>query len=256
MSGALRTQFIPTRAGEIAFARSGEGPPLVLLHGNGHSWREFASVIPILARSFDVIAWDMPGHGGSADIAPAAAIEDYAAVLGDVIGGLELKRPALVGSSVGSMIAAAYGAGRSDLWGIVLGEAQFRTRAWWMKAWPLVEVMFGQPVQTLDQVQPRFVRPVDADLLEHWNRERSRAGAAQMIGVMAAIADFDLSAALTKLAAPTLLLFGEAGPTVEMAADMTAVTPAGQLKIVKNAGHFVAIDQPEAYATAVCEFLS
>lgn len=256
MSGAPQTQTIPTRAGEVAFARTGEGPPLVLLHGNGHSWHEFAPVIPILSRSFDVIAWDMPGHGGSADIAPAATIDDYAAILGDVVGGLDLKQPALVGSSVGSMIAAAYGAGRSDLSGIVLGEAQFRTREWWMKAWPLVEVIFGRPVQTLDQVQPRFVRPLDADLLERWNRERSRAGAAQMIGVMAAIADFDLAAALAKLAAPTLLLFGDQGPTVEMAADMTAATPAGQLKIVKNAGHFVTIDQPEAYATAVCEFLS
>ncbi len=256
MTGTPQTQTITTRAGEVAFARTGEGPPLVLLHGNGHSWHEFAPVIPILAQSFDVIAWDMPGHGGSADIAPAAAIEDYAAILGDVVSGLDLQRPALVGSSVGSMIAAAYGAGRPDLSGVVLGEAQFRTRDWWMKAWPLVEVMFGQPVQTLDQVQPRFVRPVDTDLLERWNRERSRVGAAQMIGVMAAIADFDLGAALAKLAAPALLLFGERGPTVEMAADMTAATPAAQLKIVKSAGHFVTIDQPEAYAAAVCEFLS
>ena len=41
----------------------GSGPPLLLIHGTGaatHSWRDLA---PILARSFTVVAPDLPGHG-------------------------------------------------------------------------------------------------------------------------------------------------------------------------------------------------
>ena len=44
---------------------------------------------------------------------------------------------------------------------------------------------FGEPVQTREAVQARFKRTVDAELLGRWNRERTRAGAAAMIGVMA-----------------------------------------------------------------------
>ena len=41
----------------------GSGPPLLLIHGTGaatHSWRDLA---PILARTFTVVAPDLPGHG-------------------------------------------------------------------------------------------------------------------------------------------------------------------------------------------------
>ncbi|MFX4944941.1 alpha/beta fold hydrolase, partial [Acinetobacter baumannii] len=41
----------------------GEGPVALLAHGTGaatHSWRK---LMPILAKSFTVIAPDLPGHG-------------------------------------------------------------------------------------------------------------------------------------------------------------------------------------------------
>ncbi len=42
---------------------AGNGPTLLLLHGTGaatHSWRD---LLPLLARSFSVVAVDLPGHG-------------------------------------------------------------------------------------------------------------------------------------------------------------------------------------------------
>jgi RimJ/RimL family protein N-acetyltransferase len=49
----------------IAFSRSGQGAPLVLLHGLGLSRQSWDPVIPALAGQFDVIAVDLPGFGGS-----------------------------------------------------------------------------------------------------------------------------------------------------------------------------------------------
>lgn len=245
---------VATRAGDVAYIRAGAGAPLILLHGNGHSWHEFADVIAPLSQRYDVIAWDMPGHGRSGDIAPDTSIETYAAILGDVIAGLQLKAPAILGSSVGGVIAAAHGSAGGDASALILMETQFRAADWWRKAWPVVETMFGTPAQTRETVQARLKRTLDDALLDRWNRDRIRAGA-NLMGVMAAIAAFDVAAALPKLSAPTLLLFGDAGPTVDMAEAMRAVTPNAALNVIPDAGHFVSIDRPKAFVAAVAGFL-
>ncbi len=254
MSAALVPQSVATRFGRIAYVRAGAGTPLLLLHGNGHSWHEFADVIAPLAARFDVIAWDMPGHGASDDAAPETGIATYAAMLGALIEALGLERPAILGSSVGGVIAAAYGAAGGATSALILAETQFRTAEWWRKAWPMVETMFGAPVQTHDQVQARLKQPLDDALLDRWNRDRIRAGD-NLMGVMAAIAGFDIAAALPQIAAPTLLLFGEAGPTVDMAEAMLGATANGRVTIVSEAGHFVSIDRPDVFAQAVIDFL-
>ena len=62
----------------LAYARSGTGPPLVLLHGIGSSRQAWDPVVPALAGRFTVIAVDLPGFGDSAPLpahvepAPAA----------------------------------------------------------------------------------------------------------------------------------------------------------------------------------------
>jgi pimeloyl-ACP methyl ester carboxylesterase len=45
--------------------RAGLGPPLVLLHGLGLSWRSWRPILPALEQRHDVIALDLPGFGDS-----------------------------------------------------------------------------------------------------------------------------------------------------------------------------------------------
>ncbi len=48
----------------ITFRRTGEGPPLVLLHGFAGDSREWRRQIDDLSDEFTVVAWDAPGSGG------------------------------------------------------------------------------------------------------------------------------------------------------------------------------------------------
>lgn len=43
--------------------RAGTGPKLLLIHGTAASTHSFAGLLPLLARDFDVLAPDLPGHG-------------------------------------------------------------------------------------------------------------------------------------------------------------------------------------------------
>lgn len=73
----------------IAYAKSGKGPPLVLVHGTTADHTRWAPVLPRLEERFTVYALDRRGRGGSGDL-PGYTIErefeDVATVV-DSIGG-------------------------------------------------------------------------------------------------------------------------------------------------------------------------
>jgi pimeloyl-ACP methyl ester carboxylesterase len=103
----------------LAYTRSGQGVPLVLLHGIGSSRQAWDPVVPALARQFDVIAVDLPGFGDSpqaqadpatqaqadpatqAQAGPAALARAVASLLAE----LGVTEPHLAGNSLGGWVA-------------------------------------------------------------------------------------------------------------------------------------------------------
>ena len=61
----FETRRITTSGAEINVAIGGEGPPLLLLHGNPLTHVSWHKIAPTLARSFTVIAPDLRGYGDS-----------------------------------------------------------------------------------------------------------------------------------------------------------------------------------------------
>lgn len=51
------------RARMLNFIRQGAGPPLLLVHGLGGSWRSWTTILPALAEAREVVALNLPGHG-------------------------------------------------------------------------------------------------------------------------------------------------------------------------------------------------
>ena len=88
----------------IASEVSGEGPPLVLVHGAGSARWSFDAVRPHLERRFTVIAMDRRGRGDSGDgdgYALEREFDDVAAVVRDAGEGA-----LLMGHSYGGLVAA------------------------------------------------------------------------------------------------------------------------------------------------------
>lgn len=87
--------------------RTGEGPPLLLLHGTGaatHSWR---GLIPILAPKFAVIAPDLPGHGFTRSPPPhRLSLPGMATDVSQLLRVLDVKPEIAVGHSAGAAILA------------------------------------------------------------------------------------------------------------------------------------------------------
>ena len=95
----------------LAFDREGPaGRPVVMLHGIGGGrsiWR--GTVAALAAAGFDAIAVDLPGYGDSARLTPGG-VDAMAAAVVALLDHLALPRAAVVGHSMGGMVAQALAA--------------------------------------------------------------------------------------------------------------------------------------------------
>jgi pimeloyl-ACP methyl ester carboxylesterase len=91
---------------QLAYDRSGAGPPLVLIHGIGSRRGVWKPVVARLAEERDVLAVDLPGFGDSPVLASEPpTVEALARALRDWWQELGLERPHVAGNSLGGGIA-------------------------------------------------------------------------------------------------------------------------------------------------------
>jgi pimeloyl-ACP methyl ester carboxylesterase len=96
----------------LRYQKSGDGPPLVLMHTIRTQLEYFRSLAPVLSKSHTVYAIDLPGHGRS-PIDPRARLDEpyfRQAVIG-FIEKLNLNDVTLVGESIGGALALTVAAG-------------------------------------------------------------------------------------------------------------------------------------------------
>ena len=114
---------VATLRGGVSYRQAGTGAKnLVFLHGIGSQSGSWLQQFAGLAARFRMIAWDAPGYGDSDPIeneSPDAG--EYAASLGAFLAELGIRRPVIVASSLGALIATRYAATRTtDVAGLVL----------------------------------------------------------------------------------------------------------------------------------------
>ncbi|MGZ4519330.1 MAG: alpha/beta fold hydrolase [Mycobacteriaceae bacterium] len=91
-----------------AFRMTGEGPPLLLIHGIGDNSSTWAEVTEQLAKHFTVIAPDLLGHGGSDKPRADYSVAAYANGMRDLLTVLGIERVTLVGHSLGGGVALQF----------------------------------------------------------------------------------------------------------------------------------------------------
>jgi pimeloyl-ACP methyl ester carboxylesterase len=106
----IRRQYVDVPFGQMHVARSSPAPrdggfPVLLLHQTPRSWDEYAEVIPLLGRTREVVAVDLPGMGGSDAHPGGASIEHFADGVVRAVDGLGIDRFDLVGHHTGGVVA-------------------------------------------------------------------------------------------------------------------------------------------------------
>lgn len=116
--------FVNVDGARLHYVERGEGPPVVLIHGNVVTLSDFEAcgLIDKLAANHRVIAIDRPGFGHSTR--PRDRLwtpEAQAAVLHEALKRLGVEQPTLVGHSMGTLVALAMALDRpTDVRSLVL----------------------------------------------------------------------------------------------------------------------------------------
>jgi len=106
----------PSRVSRLRFAKlagrphghdGASGCPLVLLHGLTFDRRMWDPILEELPPTRRAIAFDLPGHGGSAPL-PRHNLEAVVEAIHDAVVDAKLERPIVVGHSIGGPLAMIY----------------------------------------------------------------------------------------------------------------------------------------------------
>ncbi len=110
-----RETLIRKDGGRQNIVRTGQsGPTIVLLHGYADSWRSFEGMLAPLAPHFRLVLPDQRGHGHS-DPAASYTVGDFVADAIAVIEATSEGPVALLGHSLGGIVAQRIAAARPDL---------------------------------------------------------------------------------------------------------------------------------------------
>lgn len=253
---------------------TGQGEPLLLLHGFTGSKESWAPFIPTWSRDYRVIALDIIGHGGSAAPADASryameqAVNDLTKlldlvdvskthVLGYSMGGrLALSLAVLAPHKVRSLILESSSPGLSEA-----SAREERRRSderlaqrieqegleWFVSYWdhiPLFQSLRKLPQEVRRQMREQRLR----------NRPQGLAGSLRGMGTGAQPSWWEN---LRTLQMPVQLIVGEEDEKfVNIAKRMHSMLPQSRLYVAEQAGHIVHVEQAVFFDTIVREFLS
>ena len=248
---------------EIAYERAGEGPPLVFVHGAASDARGWRPQLAALADEFAVVAWDEPGAGRSSDLPVGFNLADYANCLATLIEALELGPAHVAGLSWGGTIAQELYRLRPGLVATLILAGSY---AGWKGSLPEEEVdarvegvrqMLEAPPEDFDPTLPSLFAgdppPEFVALLEAIAADiRPRSLGIELF----AMAEVDQRDLLSRIAVPTLLIWGEldARSPLRVARQFEEAIPNTELVVIPGCGHVSNLERPGAFNQAVREF--
>ena len=111
----MQENFIQVDGNKIRYLESGDSKNiLVLVHGLGASAERWNNVIPHFAKYYHVIVPDLIGFGYSDKPIVDYTPDFFSTFLGKFFDTLKIKRPNVIGSSLGGQIAAEYASAHPD----------------------------------------------------------------------------------------------------------------------------------------------
>jgi len=257
----------------IRYLVAGSGPALVLLHTLRTQLDMFQKVIPELATRFRVYALDYPGHGHSDAPDADYAADFFVASVAGFLDRLNIEDALLAGESIGGTIALLLAARHNPrVRGVVAvnaydydrGRGLRRSSALanlfiGMSNVPLIGGAMGrmQPYAAVKRILQGGVYRKDAfpsGLLRELHAVGTEPGHPRaFVQLVRHWTSWEQARAeYGNIALPVLLVYGDHdwSRDAEREADRRAI-PGSRMRIVQDAGHFLALDAPGAFVQAV-----
>ena len=248
----------------LAYVEAGnpKGEPLLLLHGFTDSSRSFSPMVPYLA-SYRLLIPDQRGHGASD--APeccygASQFADDARLFLDALG---IRRAAVTGHSLGSMVAISLAADHPDRVSkvVLIGSTALvpvKRGDWLYENAAAVKGTLDPNSKFAKDWHPaNQPTPVDPAFAEAVNDELLRIPAHVWRGVMRELSAVPVGRHAADVKAPVLVLSGGKDSLfpAEHHRSLLSAFPNAEAQVFADLGHNPNWEQPEAVASAIKRFL-
>jgi pimeloyl-ACP methyl ester carboxylesterase len=246
----------------IELSERGKGRPILFLHP-GHPVGRVdpkAHVLDLLAQNARVIAPTHPGFGMEAAPPSLTTVDDLAYLYLDLIEAMDLRNCVVVGVSFGGWIAAEIAVKTTerishlvlaDAVGIKEKDRETRDIAdiYAVTDKQLAELVYADPAR-----MTRDAKTLPEGELTMMARSRESTG---RYGWTPYMHDPKLKGRLHRINIPTLVLWGEADRVVapDYGRAYAAAIAGARFATIGGAGHFPHLEQPDAFARHVLDFV-
>ena len=248
---------------EIYYEITGEGEPLLLVHGLGSSTRDWEEQVPIFSQKYQVITVDIRGHGETDKPKGPYSIQDFAKDIAELLMSLGFSSVNILGISLGGLIAIqltidypeliktlvivnAVPSSR-DLLSLekIVNDRIMLIKARGMRGMgeALAPVLFIKPEH--EELRKKFV--------ERWAENNPEA----YISALKSIVGWNVTDHLHTIKCPTLVLTSDEDYIpVSVKEELVKQIQNSELVIINDARHTLPMERPKEFNAAVIEFLS
>lgn len=241
-----------------------DGVPVVLIYALGDSLRSYEPVLTQLPGDVRALVPSLRGHGDADRPGQGYTPVDFAGDIAALLDDAQVESAALVGHSSGAQIAQQFALTYPQRTsGLVLigapgtihshpGAAEF-------------DKVFGEltdpgdPALVRALTQSQLVQPVPTSFLDTLVAERLKVPARVIKATWSGIRDFDIASELGRIAAPTLVVWGDqdrvAVASREVQEQLVAAIPSARLVVYAGAGHDLHWEEPARFAMELVSFV-
>ncbi|MDX1300366.1 MAG: alpha/beta fold hydrolase [Pseudomonas sp.] len=250
-----------------SYLATGQGQPVVLIHGVGLNKEMWGGQIVGLAPHYRVIAYDMLGHGASPRPATGTDLLGYAEQLRELLEHLHLPQATIIGFSMGGLIARAFALHYPQhTQGLVVLNSVFNRS-------PEQRAAVIERTRQVAQYGPNA--NAEAALTRWFSHEYQAANPAQIAALRQTLASNDPEGYLTtyelfatqdmyqvdrldSIRVPTLISTGELDPgsTPQMAKELAELIPGAQVAVLAEQRHMMPVESPRLVNQVLLDFLN
>ncbi|MCG8490024.1 MAG: alpha/beta fold hydrolase [Sneathiellales bacterium] len=248
----------------VEFDGPEDAPVVILSHSLATNLNAWDRTVPALVKDFRVLRYSMRGHGKTSAPESPYSLSDLASDIAAIMDHFNIEKAHLVGLSIGGMIAQTFALEHADrLNRLVVSSSLCELPEGGEALW-VERIRDGEKSGIEAMVEPTIerwfieeTRSSDPDLLDFTRgliRETELKG---YIGCCHGISKLALKERLPHVKAETLVIVGDQDMGTPVAASevIASQIPGAKLTVIEQASHQAALEQPEAFNSAILAFL-
>jgi pimeloyl-ACP methyl ester carboxylesterase len=266
--------FIEVNGARLWYEITGEGEPILQIHGAGFGHFNFGPVTPLLSREFRCIDYDQRGYGASEKPEQHYDLEVWADDAAQMLDALDIRKAHVHGTSMGGMVATVMAGKYPDrIQSVVIncaaaklgfsGQLVFRNwidliRMQGVGSRTLAELISWQCLSKAYMETPEGQAGVDTiqQILRDANEPHVMIAACEAMNAM------DNREWVQRITSPALVVGGDEdvmtpwdqGPRGAGQQWIADHLPNGETYVVKGSNHSTIFDNSEEHARAVADF--